>query len=882
MLVEREALLTELLGFAAEGLEGHGRLVFLGGEAGVGKTSLTRALATELADRCAVRVGAVDNLTTADALAAFTDALPDWHLGPDPDRLALFRSLREELRAAPSLLVLEDLHWADEATLDALRFLGRRLDGLPTLIVATFRHDEVSPRHPLTMVMGELVGLHEVHRRIVPPLTADGVAQLIEQSGAALDAADLHARTAGNAFFVTEVLATEGLATGVLATGVLATGVLATGDPELPATVRDAVLARVSRLSAGAADVAAAAAILGTSAPIELLTAVAAQPVERVDECVERGVLVAGKDGLGFRHELARRAIEQSLTVAQRRRLHQRALTRLSALDPTDHRTLAHHALHAGEDAIAVEHALAAAARLAGLGAHREAAAQYQLALRAEPAQPVATTERAAMFEALAYECYLTDRIPEAIAARRRALELYELTVDQTKVGDTQRWLSRLSWFLGRNEDAERYAARSVHTLEQLGESHELAMACSNLSQLRMLAGDSEAAERWGGRAITLARTLGDREVEMHALNNVGAALSHTDRSIEGHALLQRSLDLALAADAHEHVARAYTNLGASAAAEHRLDEAIHFLGAGIAYCDERDLTSWTRYMESWQVVALCELGSWDEAIDRTLRLLGHPDLNPVSAISAAAAGARIQARRGEDPTDLLELAGRLAAATGELQRIAPAAYAAAEAAWLAGRPAEIGDLTAQALTLVAKHPDRWVLGELSWWRGLAGLDAGDGTDASPAEPFALMLAGNWADAARAWESLNSPLWRAYALGLDPDLAAAQQAIGILDQLGAPAAIEAILRARRERGLPLPRRPRAATRERVGQLTPREHDILLLLADGLSTADLADRLVLSPRTVEHHVSAVLRKLGEPTRARAVAAARRLGVLEQPV
>jgi len=865
VLVERETLLAELLGFAAEGLDGHGRLVFLGGEAGVGKTSLTRALAAELAGRCAVRVGAVDNLTTADALAAFTDAMPNWHVGLDPDRLALFRSLREVLRDAPSLLVLEDLHWADEATLDALRFLGRRLDGLPTLIVATYRHDEVSPRHPLTMVMGELAGLHEVHRRIVPPLTTHGVALLIEQSGAALDAADLHARTAGNAFFVTEVLAT---------------GVLATGDPELPATVRDAVLSRVSRLSAGAADVAAAAAILGTTAPIELLTAVAAQPVDSVDECVERGVLVSGNDGLGFRHELARRAVEESLTVAQRRRLHQSALSRLSALDPTDHRTLAHHALWAGEDALAVEHAMAAAQRLASLGAHREAAAQYQLALRAEPAQQVATSQRAAMFEALAYECYLIDRIPEAIAARRRALELFELAGNQRKVGDTQRWLSRLSWFLGRNEDAERYAARSVHTLEPLGEGHELAMACSNLSQLRMLAGDSEAAERWGGRAIGLARTLGDREVEMHALNNVGAALTHTDRSLEGRALLQRSLDLALAADAHEHAARAYTNLGATAAAEHRLADAVHFLGAGIAYCDERDLTSWTRYMESWQVVALGELGAWDEAIDRTLRLLGHPDLNPVSAISAAAACARILARRGEDAAELLGLAARLAAATGELQRIAPAACAAAEAAWLAGRPAEIGDLTAQALALVAQHPEPWVLGELSWWRGLAGLDTDGGPAASRAAPFALMLAGNGADAARAWESLHAPLWQAYALGLDAELGAAQRGVGILDGLGATASIEAILRTRRERGLPLPRRPRAAARERVGQLTTREFDILLLLADGLSTAELADRLVLSPRTVEHHVSSVLRKLGEPTRARAVAAARRLGVLEE--
>lgn len=180
-----------------------------------------------------------------------------------------------------------------------------------------------------------------------------------------------------------------------------------------------------------------------------------------------------------------------------------------------------------------------------------------------------------------------------------------------------------------------------------------------------------------------------------------------------------------------------------------------------------------------------------------------------------------------------------------------------------------------------AEHPDRWVLGELSWWRHLAGLDAGDGPGTAPAEPFALMLAGSWADAARAWESLDSPLWQAYALGLDTDLGSAQQAVGILEGLGASASIEAILRTRRDRGLALPRRPRAATRERVGQLTTRELDILLLLAEGLSTADLASRLFLSPRTVEHHVSAVLHKLGEPTRARAVATARRLGVLEEP-
>ena len=218
---------------------------------------------------------------------------------------------------------------------------------------------------------------------------------------------------------------------------------------------------------------------------------------------------------------------------------------------------------------------------------------------------------------------------------------------------------------------------------------------------------------------------------------------------------------------------------------------------------------------------------------------------DPVSAIPAAAAGGRIQARRGEDATGLLDLAARLAAPTGELQRIAPAACAAAEAARLAGRAEDIDDITVHALDLVSTHPERWVLGELLWWRSLAGLPVFDGP-AAPAGAFAAMVAGHWHEAALAWESLGCPLWQAHALGLADDVALAQRAVGILEGLRATAAVEALLRTRRERGLRLPRRPRQHTRERVGQLTSREFDILLLLADGLSTAELADRLVLSP------------------------------------
>jgi len=856
VLVEREGVLAELLALADQGFGGHGRLVFLGGEAGVGKSALTRELAGRVAGRAVVRWGGADNLTTAEPLAALVDALPELDVAQQPERLRLFRGVRELLLTCSTLLVLEDLHWADEATLDAVRFLGRRLAGLPVLIVVSFRHDEVTARHPLSLVMGELAAHPGVSRMAVPSLTVQGVAALITAAGAAVDAVALHQRTLGNAFYVTEVL----------------TG----GGDAVPATVRDAVLARVSQLSDGGADVAAAAAILGTVVGVDLLAGVAGREVAAVDECLDRGVLVLDSDGVRFRHELAREAVESALSTVQRRRLHQRALQRIGDAEPSDHRTLAHHAIGAGEAEVAVSHAVAAAERAAQLGAHREAAAQYRLALRAAPSGHFGVADRARLFEALSYECYLTDQLPEAVAARQRALEFYELAHDAVRVGDTLRWLSRLSWFLARNDDAERYASRAVATLQPLGDGHELAMAYSNLAQLRMLATDAEAAEAWGQRALALAARIGDTEVEMHALNNVGAALGCTDRALEGRDLLLRSLRLALAADAHEHVGRAYTNLVSCAAVDRRFAEALQHVESGIAYCEERDLDSWTRYLQSWQVVSLTELGRWNEAVAVADVLLGHPDLAPVAAIPATAALARIEALRGGELTARFGPVAALAESSGELQRMAPMACAAAEAAWLQGRVDQIEGLVAAAWALPARANEAWFEADLAWWRRLGGV-----VEAAPVaapEPYALMFGGRFAEASALWQQRGCVVWAAYCDGLAPDVALAQLALVRLSDLGAEAGIATLLRTRREWGLELPRRPRAGNRVRIGQLTEREADVLALLAEGLSTSDMADRLVLSPRTVEHHVSAVLRKLGEPTRARAVATARRLGAL----
>ena len=855
VLIERASFLASLRELLGEALDGRGRLVFLGGEAGVGKTTLATALADAAAGPV-VRRGSCDDVTTAEALGPILDALPELAVAVDHEasvsRLRLFQKVRDVLAESPMLLLLEDVHWADEATLDILRFLGRRLAGARLMILATFRSEEVGGDHPLTVVMGDLATLPGVIRMQLPALSVTGVGQLLDDAGSALDARDVYRRTGGNPFYVTEVLAA--------------------GSEHVPATVRDAVLARVSRLSPAAREVVGVASVLGRRAEVGLLTAVSGQPLAAVDECLNRGVLVADDGAVGFRHDLARLAVERSLPQAQRAGAHARALAQLVAWGSADHRRLAHHAAGSGDRAAVLCHAPLSAARAARLGAHREAADQLQLALRYHE---LPDRRRASLLDQLSYECYLTDQVGQARASGLEALTIQEQEQDAHSIGTSQRWLSRLSWVLGQTADSERYAVAAVATLEPLGPSRELAMAYSNLAQLRMLADDASEAVRWGMKAIELARGLGDREAETHALNNVGTALSLAGDVIEGRARLTQSLDLALADDAHEHAARAYTNLGSADVIHRSFGEAGRQLQAGIAYCTDRDLDTWRLYMSAWLARSLAEQGHYAAAQQHLADIMRHPHLSPVTQVSALAVAGVLAARRGGG-TGALDDALPIAVQTGESRRLVPVATARAEAAWIAGRTSDLAAEIDRAWPTAVAHPQPWDLGELCWWLHLAGDHRQ--IPAPVARPFALMLAGRHRAAANEWRDLGCPLWSAYALAFSPETRDAQECLDVLDHLGASAVRHAVLRDRHARGLTVPRGPRPASRANPAGLTAREIEVLGLLADGLSYAEVAERLILSGKTVGHHVSAVLRKLGEPTRSRAVATALRLGII----
>jgi DNA-binding CsgD family transcriptional regulator len=860
-LLERSAQLEGLDDrLAAIRADGRGRLVLIAGEAGVGKTSLVRRFC-DVARTARVLWGACDTLYTPRPLGPLVDIADEagGELaavvgdGPTPGVLvaALARDLR---RQAPAIVVIEDVHWADDATLDVLRLLARRIESMPALVVATYRNDELDPAHQLRVVLGELRS-HASDRVALPPLSRDAVAQLAAPAG--VDDAELFRRTAGNPFFVTESLAAT--------------------DGHLPDTVRDAVLARAAPLDAAARTVLDAVAVVPQHAELWLLEALADGDLDGLDACLASGMLRAERDGVGFRHEIARAVIEESLAPHRRRALHRRALVALADGRP-DLARLAHHADAAHDPEAVLRYASAAGDLAARLGSHGEAAAQFARALRY--ADALAPERRAELLARRSYECYLIDRIPEAIAAREAALREHSAAGDTLREGDARRWLSRLAWFSGDNAAAEAQARQAVELLEPLAPGRELAMAYSNMAQLRMLADDVPAAKEWGGRAIALAERLGETEILVHALNNVGTTELRVGSSAGG-ASLERSLELALRAGLQEHVARAYTNLSTTALSLRDYASADRWLEAGIAYCEERDLDAWLMYMTGFRARSELERGRLDAAAASAHAVLDRPGVPTASRITPLAVLGRLRARRGDpDPWSPLDEALELARETGELQRVGPVAAARAEALWLGGDLAPIARETATALVMALERGNAWCTGELVAWRHRAGV-RDDVTLEAVAEPYALELRGAGEAASEAWAAIGCPFEAALALAHAEAEPARRRALAELQRIGARPAAARVARALREGGARNVRSgPRAATRENPAGLTARELEVLELIAAGLRNAEIAERLFLSAKTVAHHVSAVLRKLGVQTRSQAGAEAARLGIVER--
>ena len=856
-LFERQHQLETLAQSFSEARAGAGKLILIAGEAGLGKSSLVEQFVSDTRRQARVLWGACDALDTPRALgpvheiaeqiavfdgrAANPAESRDWLFG------ALFAQLVPPHRA--TVVVLEDVHWADESTLDFFRFIGRRIQRTGALLIATYRDEELSPIHPVRLALGELTGRHVIRMRLAP-LSAAAVSDMAKNS--CWNPALLYQITGGNPFFVSEALACPG--------------------ERVPETVRDAVLARLMRCSTAARELAELVCISPGKTERWLLAAMLGSHGAAIDEGVTRGLLVTHGDAVTFRHELARLAVYSTLPQERAREMHGHVLQALERRD-ADLTQLVHHAVLAENATAVLKYAPLAAKEAARLGAHREAAAHLSAALHYRDA--LSTLLQAEYLEQHGTECSLTNQPERAIVSGEQALHLWRVEGNIEAQARVLNFLTPEYRMSGNKIGANKSSAEAIALLEPLEPSVHLAMAYGARCRLAANRGLQHEAVDFGTRALALALRFGDPMTETLAVSNMGTALVIAGDP-SGYLQLEASLATALDKKLDECAARCYSNLMFCATLDHDIARAEKAFREGAAYCEERGLFSIIAYLRAYAARLALDRGDWASAEQIVFELSQTVERVPVQRVPTWATLALLRIRRGDPGADdLLDEVHDLAMSMDEPERVGRITAARAEQAWYRGDLETIARESAVGLSELGDRRIPWVKGELLFWQSKA--QAVDPNCSDIAEPYRLLLTGEWQAAADAWEKIGMPYEQALSLAEGSD-EALLQSLAILDRLDA-CPLEAIVRKRlRERGVRgVPRGPREATRSNPKGLSEKEFEVLALLVEGCSNANIARRLHRSTKTIDHHVSAILCKLEVHSRTEAITAAFGLGI-----
>ena len=848
-LLERDEALGALAKARDTAARGEGRVVFVTGEPGIGKTSLVTRFVRDLEPGARVLFGTCDDLSIPRPLGPIRD-LVGTVSAPLEEAISGGAASHEvqslliaelELQPQPTVLVLEDVHWADDATLDSITVLGRRIGSLPALVILTSRGGEVSASHPLRAAMGAIRADDSVFIELAP-LSESAVAVL-----AGDDVEDVYALTRGNPFYVTELLACR-------------------DAPDPPPSVATAVQGRVSRLDDAARRLVELVSVVPGRMGTSVLDAVMPGWPAAAEEPERRALLEVDPRYVRFRHELARHAIRSSVPIATRRRFHAEILEALLAAnaDPAD---IVHHAEAAGAEDVVADYALVAARRASALESNREAFSHYRRA--SDFVSRLSPREQATVLEEVATAAYLVGRLRDAFAAIEGASVIFRGLDDMAAVGRCALVQSRLYWFAGEGAQARAKGREAIAILEPLGESAELARAYSGLSQLAMLEQDTEQALLWGERALELAARLGDERTRAHALINIGSARVQVDHR-EHATLLEAHAAAHAAGDPHE-ATRALANLGYNLMYWVKPEPALRYLQQARDYAEEHELHNLGSYVATTIAWLRLRAGDWDEA-ERVTRGEIEKGIT-VTQLLAKTVLAELAVRRGDsDASERLADLEAQADRAGELQRTVPVLELAIEWSLTSGAPMPT-DQIEKAIEEIG--PREGLAIRAAAWAAVAGIDTD--VDGSVSPPYAAMIRRDWLAAADAFGEVGWTYDRALMLSLLDDEESLGEAIEIARGLGAKPLARRVAGRMRELGMSVPHGPRESTRANPAGLTARQAEVLSLVAGGLTNAEIADRLVLSPRTVEHHVAAVLMKLGAATRRDAGRRAAELGL-----
>ncbi len=856
MLFEREDELHLLQSAVRSAEAGLGQTVIVTGEAGAGKSALLQTFARTVT-RAGLHWGGSEALFTprplgplrdmADGLDRRLATLIEEGARQDVVFPALLRALQEARQ--PQVLIFEDVHWADNATLDLIKYLGRRIAYIRVMLVLSLRTEELDSDHPMAQVLGDLPS-GSTQRLAVGPLSVESIAALAKASSA--EARELHRITGGNPFFATELIAAGAAASG-----------------QMPLSVRDAVWARMQRLRRSEREVLEALSINPAGTDPWLADALLGRDTAPdVDVCLSRGLLIRDEEGrLQFRHEIARSATLERLSASACKALHQKAFRALADCADAQLATLVHHASGAGDAENVLLLARRAAGEAIGLGAHREAARHLATAINyVKNASPEVAAQ---LYEDWSYEAALGLTISdEMIAAAIKAIGIWRGLVRPEKVAHNLRWLSRLTWLRGESATAARYIDEAIETLKGAPPSRELALVYSNRGQLYMFNDRFEEARDWSRRAIALAAEVGDIEARIHALNNLAGSYLFAG-SAEGKPYMEESLALALEHRFHDHASRAYTNYIEYAVLAKDFALAERLIGEGLAFNSRHDLDGAVHVLTGRQAHLRLDQGQLLEAEQIARAVVEKKSLAFIVKLPALFILARARMRLGrDDGPALLRQSMNDALLTGEQQHLVPARLGLIEQAWLTSDTAAAQAELRHFAALHLDGLDGWDLGSFAvWWQRCGMTEAFPADTARIAAPRLAELRGNIGEAVSLWQKLGLPYEAALALMAAP--AGYARATALLDDMGAVPAAALARRLAAQAGIKLDakraRGPYEKARKHPLGLTGRQAEVFEQLARGLSNHEIAEALDCSIRTVENHVSAILGKLNAANR-----------------